>query len=262
MTDTSHPQPELVSATVDVAAAEGTADAYYAYPAEGARHPAVLLYMDAFGIRRALEAHVRRLAGMGYCVLAPNVFYRDGRSPVMENIEEQIASADRTALFASLRPRMQRLTPDVLNADSAGWLAFLRGRDEVADGPIGAVGYCLGGRLTLRMAGEFPDDVAAAASFHGGNMATDQPDSPHLAAVHARAELYIGHADNDGSMPPEQMARLTRELAEAHVRHTAELYVGAGHGWTQTDTPAYDRDSAERHWRRLGDLFGRVLATS
>lgn len=256
---THTPGPEPVSRTLDVPAAAGPADAFYAHPAEGGPHPAVLLYMDAFGIRAALEAHVRRLAGLGYCVLAPNVFYRDGRSPVVENIEQAIAGEDRSALFASLGPRMKRLTPDVANADSAAWLAFLRGRDEIAGGPIGVVGYCMGGRLTLRMAGEFPGDVAAAASFHGGGLATDQSDSPHLAAVRARAELYIGHADNDGSMPPEQMAVLTRELAQAHVCHTAELYVGAGHGFTQTDTPVYDRDAAERHWLRVGELFGRTL---
>jgi carboxymethylenebutenolidase len=110
------------------------------------------------------------------------------------------------------------------------------------------------------MAGELADVVGATASFHGGNLATDGDDSPHLAAVRARGELYVGHADNDRSMDPEQMARLTRALAEAHVRHTAELYVGAAHGWTQTDTAAYDEPSAERHWMRLLDLFGRVLA--
>jgi carboxymethylenebutenolidase len=109
------------------------------------------------------------------------------------------------------------------------------------------------------MAGEFPGDVVAAASFHGGNLATEDDGSPHLSAVRAVAELYIGHADNDRSMDPEQMGRLTRALADAHVRHTAELYVGAQHGWTQTDTPAYDEASAERHWMRLLELFGRVL---
>jgi carboxymethylenebutenolidase len=102
--------------------------------------------------------------------------------------------------------------------------------------------------------------VAAAASFHGGGLATEEPDSPHLAAVDAGGELYVGHADNDASMPPEQMARLTQALADAHVRHTAELYVGAAHGWTQVDTPAYDEPSAERHWMRMLELFGRVLS--
>jgi carboxymethylenebutenolidase len=114
--------------------------------------------------------------------------------------------------------------------------------------------------MALRMAGTRPHDVAAAASFHGGNLVTDEPDSTHLAAVQAQGELYVGHADNDGSMPPEQMARLTQVLAEAHVRHTAEVYPGAAHGWTQADTQAYDEASCERHWMRLLELFGRVLA--
>jgi carboxymethylenebutenolidase len=250
---------KVVSETIDVAAADGTADAVFARPADGGPRPAVLLYMDAYGLRPALGAHVDRLAAAGYCVLAPNVFYRDGGSPVVENIEQLIRAEDRAPLFELLRPKMQRLTPDAANADSRAWLAFLSGRDEVRAGPIGTVGYCMGGRLSLRMAGEHPGAVAAAASFHGGGLATEADDSPHLAAVRAAAELYIGHADNDRSMDPEQMGRLARALAEAHVRHTTELYVGAQHGFTQTDTPAYDAPSAERHWMRMLDLFGRVL---
>jgi len=250
---------ELVSETVDVTAADGVADAFLTRPAAAGRFPGVVLYMDAFGIRGALEAHARRLAAHGYCVLVPNVFYRDGRSPVVENIEQLVGGQDREALFAVIGPKMAALTPEAANADSERWLAFLRDRVGLGEQPVGTVGYCMGGRLSLRMAGEFPGAVAAAASFHGGNLATTEADSPHLSVVRAAAELYIGHADNDGSMDPEQMGRLTRELADAHVRHAAELYVGARHGWTQTDTPAYDRPSAERHWMRLLELFDRVL---
>jgi carboxymethylenebutenolidase len=250
---------ELFSETVNVPAADGVADAFFTRPASGGPHPAVLLYTDAFGIRPALEAHAQRLAAHGYCVFAPNVFYRHGLSPVVENIEQLVGGSDRAALFAVLGPMMKALTPEATIADSQAWLTFLRSRDDVREGPIGTVGYCLGGRLSLRMAGEFADAVAAAASFHGGNLATGEDDSPHLSAVRAAGELYIGHADNDGSMDPEQMGRLTRALADAHVRHTAELYVGAQHGWTQTDTPVYDEASAERHWMRLLELYGRVL---
>jgi carboxymethylenebutenolidase len=250
---------ELFSETVDVPAADGVADAFFTRPASGGQHPAVLLYTDAFGIRPALEEHAQRLAAHGYCVFAPNVFYRHGRSPVVENIEQLVGGSDRAALFAVLGPKMKALTPEATIADSQAWLAFLRSRDDVREGPIGTVGYCMGGRLSLRMAGEFADAVSAAASFHGGNLATGEDDSPHLSAVRAAGELYIGHADNDGSMDPEQMGRLTQALADAHVRHTAELYVGAQHGWTQTDTPAYDKPSAERHWMRLLELYGRVL---
>jgi carboxymethylenebutenolidase len=249
----------LVSETVDIAAADGTADAFLTRPAGGGPHPAVVLYMDAYGLRPALEAHAERLAAGGYCVLVPNVFYRDGRSPVLPDIEARISGPDRAALFAELMPKIRRVTPEAAIADGQAWLAFLRGRPDVRESPIGTVGYCMGGRLALRMAGEFADAVAAAASFHGAGLATGEDDSPHLAAVRAAGELYIGHADNDGSMPPEQMGRLTEALAEAHVRHTAELYVGAGHGFTQTDTPVYDEAAAERHWLRLLELFGRVL---
>ncbi len=249
----------LRSESVDIRAAGATADAFFTRPAAGGPHPAVLLYMDAYGIRPALEAHAQRLAAHGYCVLVPNVFHRSGRSPVLPNLEQELHAEDRSALFAKIMPMARAITPDVAVADAQAWLAFLRGRPEVREAPIGTVGYCMGGRLALRTAGEFADAVSAAASFHGGNLATGEDDSPHLAAVRAAAELYIGHADNDGSMPPDQMGRLTHALAEAHVRHTAELYVGAQHGWTQTDTPAYDEAAAERHWMRLLELFGRVL---
>jgi carboxymethylenebutenolidase len=249
----------LHSERVDVPAAEGTADAFFTRPAEGGPHPAVLLYMDAYGIRPALEAHAERLAGHGYCVFVPNVFYRSRRSPVADDLEARLRSENRSELFAELMPMIAQVTPEAAIRDGEAWLAFLRGHPDVLEAPIGTVGYCMGGRLSLRMAGEFADAISAAASFHGGGLATGEDDSPHLSAVRAAGELYIGHADNDGSMPPEQMAHLTRALAEAHVRHTAELYVGAAHGWTQTDTPAYDEPASERHWMRMLELFDRVL---
>jgi carboxymethylenebutenolidase len=249
---------DVVTEHVDVEAAAGVADAVFAHPADGV-HPAVLVYMDAYGIRPSLEALAERLASHGYAVFVPNVFYRDGRSPVVENLQERLRADDRSSLFDQLRPKMAALTPTAARADAKAWLAFLRGRGEADPGPLGTVGYCMGGRLSLRTAGDFPEAVGAAASFHGGGLATEDADSPHLTAARARGELYVGHADNDRSMPPEQMARLTAALAEAHVRHTAELYVGAQHGWTQADTPAYDEPSSERHWMRMLDLFGRVL---
>jgi carboxymethylenebutenolidase len=252
--------PALVRETLDVPAADGPADAYLTRPAQGGPFPGVVLHMDAYGIRPALVAHADRLAGHGYAVLVPNAYYRDRRSPVVD--EGVLRGGDRAAMFAAVRPLMQRLEPALVTADARAFVAFLRGHRDVADGPLGTVGYCMGGRQALRMAGALRDDVGAAASFHGGGLATEAPDSPHLAAVHASGELYVGHADDDGSMPPEQMARLTLALAEAHVRHTTELYVGAAHGWTQTDAAVYDEPSAERHWLRLTELFGRVLRPS
>ena len=214
--------------------------------------------MDAYGLRPALDAHVRRLAAGGYTVLAPNLFYRSLRAPIPD-IERLMQGGDRSALWEQLRPLMGTITPEGADADAGAFLAYLRGLDLVASGPIGTVGYCMGGRYSLRMSGTFPADVGAAASFHGGNLATDDESSPHRRAVLAHGELYVGHADNDGSMPPDQMGRLTQALAEAHVRHTAELYVGAAHGWTQTDAAVYSPTASERHWERLFELFGRVL---
>jgi carboxymethylenebutenolidase len=259
VTATPDPASPVRSETVRVDAPDGPADVLVSRPEGGGPLPAVLLYTDAYGIRPAAQAHVERLASHGYLVIAPNLFYRHGRPPVVPDLERLMRSEDRSALFEALGPKMAALTPDATVADARAWLGCLAERPDVRDGPIGTVGYCLGGRLSLRTAGAFPDAVSAAASFHGGNLATTEGDSPHLVAVNAAAELYIGHADNDRSMDPEQMGRLTRALAEAHVRHTAELYVGAGHGWTQTDTPVYDEPSAERHWQRLVDLFDRVL---
>jgi dienelactone hydrolase len=160
-----------------VRAPDGMADGFLTRPAVSVPHTAVLLYMDAYGIRPALEAHAQLLASHGYCVFVPNVFYRHGLSPVIENIEQLIGGSDRAALFAQLGPMMKALTPEATLADSQAWLAFLRDREDVREGPIGTVGYCMGGRLSLRMAGEFADTVAA--SFHGGNLATGEDDSPH-----------------------------------------------------------------------------------
>jgi carboxymethylenebutenolidase len=187
---------DVVTEHVDVEAADGVADSLFVHPAEGV-HPVVVVYMDAYGIRPSLEALAERLASHGYAVFVPNVLYRDGRSPVAENLDEQMRAEDRAPLWAILGPKIRRLTPDVARADAKAWMAYVRSRTEVDPGPVGTVGYCMGGRLSLRMAGQFPDVVAAAASFHGGGLATEEPDSPHLAAVDAGGELYVGHADND-----------------------------------------------------------------
>jgi carboxymethylenebutenolidase len=251
---------DVVTEAVDVPTPEGSADALLVRPAGGGRHPGVVLLPDAFGIRTGLRAHAQRLASAGYCVLVPNVLYRHGASPVVPDVDVAVRATDRSASFAVILPKMQALTPERSRADGAAWIAYLDGRAESRPGPIGAVGYCMGGRQALRLSGDFPGRVAAAASFHGGTLATEGGDSPHLTAVNAVGELYIGHADNDASMDPAQMARLEQALAEAHVRHTTELYVGAAHGWTQTDTQAYDRPAAERHWERLLELFGRALS--
>ncbi|HET7306079.1 MAG TPA: dienelactone hydrolase family protein [Segeticoccus sp.] len=245
-------------ASVDVPTSDGVADAVFAVPDDGAAHPGVLLYMDAFGLRPQIESMCARLADEGYAVLAPNVFYRGGRAPVVE-LGDLKDPAGRRGLFGRLRPHMSTLTAELAARDATAYLDHLAGSDRVADGPVGVVGYCMGGALALRTAAGFPDHVAAAASFHGGRLAVDAEDSPHRRFGSIAAEVYVAHADQDASMPSEMQAEVARALDEAGVRYTAECYEGAAHGFTMADTAAHDAAAEHRHWEALLDLFGRTL---
>ncbi|MEU2289089.1 dienelactone hydrolase family protein [Streptomyces sp. NPDC013178] len=243
---------------VDIPTEDGVADAYLAHPADGSPRPGVLLYQDAFGLRPHLRAMADRLAGAGYTVLVPNVFYRHGRAPVVE-LPEFIDPAARPEMWKQLSPIMQSLTNDLAMRDAGAYLRWLAESPLVADGPVALTGYCMGARLSLLTAGTYPDRVAAAAGFHGGRLATDAPDSPHLVADRVKAELYFGHADEDASLPPEQIKRLEDALTAAGVRHRCEVYEGAHHGFTQADTAAYHEEGAERHWTALLDLLKRTF---
>ncbi|CAM5283404.1 Dienelactone hydrolase family protein OS=Streptomyces tendae OX=1932 GN=GUR47_22420 PE=4 SV=1 [Streptomyces tendae] len=243
---------------VDVPTDDGTADAYLTHPADGEPHPAVLLYMDAFGLRPSLRSMADRLAGAGYTVLVPNVFYRTGRAPVVE-LPEFIDSQTRPALFQRLVPIMRSLTPDRAMRDAGACLRWLAGRPEAAAGPVALTGYCMGAGLALRTAGTYPDRVAAVAGFHGANLATDGPHSPHLVAGDITAEAYFAHADHDPGMDAEQQERLATALTAAGVRHRCEVYAGAHHGYTQADTASYDAEATERHWAALLDLLKRTF---
>ena len=243
---------------VDIPTEDGVADAYLARPDDGSPRPGVLLYQDAFGLRPHLKAMANRLAGAGYTVLVPNVFYRHGRAPVVE-MPEFIDPTARPEIFAVLRPIMESLTSDLAMKDAAAYLDWLARSPLVADGPVAITGYCMGARLALLTAGTHSERVAAAAGFHGGWLVTDAPDSPHLLADRITAELYFGHADNDASMPPERIRLLADTLTAAGVRHTGEVYEGAHHGYTQADTSAYDEAAAERHWTALLDLLKRTV---
>ncbi|MEU5323818.1 dienelactone hydrolase family protein [Streptomyces sp. NPDC021056] len=244
--------------SVDIRTEDGVTDAYLVHPGDGLPHPGVLLYQDAFGLRPHLESMADRLAGAGYTVLVPNVFYRHGRSPVFE-LPEFIDTDSRPDLWDSIGPVMQSLTPQLAMRDAGAYLGWLGGSPLVADGPVALTGYCMGARLSLLTAGTYPDRVAAAAGFHGGRLATDAPDSPHLVAEHITAELYFGHADEDPSLPPEQIQLLEDTLTKAGVRHRCEVYPGAHHGFTQADTAAYHREGDERHWAALLDLLKRTF---
>ncbi|WP_406433691.1 dienelactone hydrolase family protein [Streptomyces sp. NBC_01589] len=244
--------------SVDIPTQEGVADAYLTHPDDSSPHPAVLLYMDAFGLRPHLKKMADRLARAGYTVLAPNVFYRHGRAPVVE-LPDVIDPVRRPEIFERLGPIMNSLTPDLAMRDADAYLRWLTACPLSTDGPVGITGYCMGARLALRTAGTYPERVAAVACFHGGRLATDSPDSPHLLADRITAELYFGHADQDPSLPPEQINRLDEALTAAGVRHHSEIYSGAHHGFTQADTAAYDSTADKRHWTALLALLDRAL---
>ncbi|GAA2339413.1 dienelactone hydrolase family protein [Streptomyces kunmingensis] len=243
---------------IAIPTADGTADAYLAHPGDGHAHPGVLLYQDAFGVRPHLTAKADRLAAAGYTVLVPNVYYRSGRAPVVE-LPEFIDMRARPDILEKVVPLMTALTPAHTERDAGAYLAWFAQSPLVTDGPVGITGYCMGARLALYTAGTHPDRVAAAAGFHGGDLANEAPDSPHLLAARITAELYFAHADEDDSMPEEQILRLERALSDAGVKHRCEVYEGAHHGYTQSDTAAYDPAAAERHWTELLALFARTL---
>jgi carboxymethylenebutenolidase len=244
--------------SVDIPTQDGVADAYLTHPDDSSPHPAVLLYMDAFGLRPHLKKMADRLARAGYTVLAPNVFYRHGRAPVVE-LPDVIDPVRRPEIFERIGPIMNSLTPDLAMRDADAYLRWLTACPLSTDGPVGITGYCMGARLAVRTAGTYPERVAAVAGFHGGRLATDSPDSPHLLADRITAELYFGHADQDPSLPPEQINRLDEALTAAGVRHHSEIYPGAHHGFTQADTAAYDSTADKRHWTALLALLDRAL---
>ncbi|MET9454755.1 dienelactone hydrolase family protein [Streptomyces canus] len=245
---------------IEIPTQDGTADAYLAHPDDGRPRPAVLLYMDAFGLRPHLKSMADRLAGAGYTVLVPNVFYRYGPAPVVE-LPEFINPAERPEIIQNLGPAARTLTPEGAMRDAAVYLDWLAASPLTTGGPVGVTGYCMGAGLALRTAGTHPERIAAAAGFHGARLATDAPDSPHLLAGHITAELYFGHADQDSTNPADQIARLEKALTEAGVEHRSEVYEGARHGFTQADTAMYGAEPTDRHWTALLDLFARRLSS-
>jgi carboxymethylenebutenolidase len=243
--------------TVQIPAADGTADAYLVRPDGAGPFPGVLLFMDAFGLRPRIAEMAARIADRGYAVLAPNILYRGGPSPLVE--PDELTDADkRGAAFGRLLPMIQELTTERVAADTGAYLDFFAAQEGVAAGPVVIVGYCMGGTNALRAIEAHPDRIAALASFHAGNVVTDAPDSPHLAVGKITGEVYFGHADNDRSMSPEQIKALEAELDAAGVRYASEVYEGAPHGYTMSDTSMHDPAAEQRHWMTLFALLERV----
>lgn len=242
--------------TLRIPTPDGVADAFAAFPDDGRPHPAVLVYPDAFGLRPELEARARDLAGHGYYALVPNFLYRHGPAPVVE-LPAHVGEAVRPRLIAELLPLVEAHTTERVLRDAEAYLGFLTAQPEVADGPVGAIGYCIGAVLAMRTATAHPDRVAALAGFHPGFLVTDAPDSPHLSLPRITAEVHVGLAEHD--MKPAARDELDKALVAAGVDHTIEVYPGAIHGFTMSDTDAFDPAATQRHWDRLLPLLGRTL---
>jgi carboxymethylenebutenolidase len=243
---------------ISIKTADGECPMRVYTPGGTGKWPAVIFFMDGLGIRQTLFDMAQRLANGGYVVLLPDMFYRAGRYEPMDPVK----------LFASgegVRSAIGHLFASTGNSKSVGdtkaFLDYLSTRSDVAGTKVGTTGYCMGGGMSLTAAGTYPDRIAAAASYHGGNLATDDEASPHLLAPKMKGRIYVAGADQDQSYPPEMEQRLDKALSEAGVDHHCEIYPGALHGWTMKDFPPaiYNEAAAERHWDSLFKLYQAKL---
>ncbi len=224
-------------------------------PAKGGPWPAVLVYMDGLGIRPAMLEVGERLATHGYYVLLPDLFYRSGP---YEPMDPHTVFSDPDKRKVLMEKFFALATPANIMSDTRAFLDHIAAQSNVRRGGIGTTGYCMGGLMSLTAAGTYPERIAATASYHGGRLATDAPDSPHLLAPKIKSRVYIAGAIEDQSFPDDMKRRLEEALAKAGVDHKIETYP-AKHGWVFRDTPVYDAAAAERHWLSMVTLFDTTL---
>ena len=235
-------------------AADGEAEAIVYRPGEG-KFPGVLYLPDLFGIRPETEGMARRVAAAGYTVLMPNTFYRGGKLPLFDfefKMGEERSMQRIGALFGAL-------TGAMMEKDAPYYVKALLDRDDFKGSKIAVVGYCFTGAMALRTAAVEPDKVAAAASFHGGRLVTEDADSPHARIPNVKGELYFGHVVEDQSATPQQIARLDDTLKGWGGVFQSEMYEGAKHGWTVPGREPYDEKQSERHYEKLFDLLKRTI---
>lgn len=248
--------PGMSTTQLAIPTADGTCPAHEFTPATPGPWPAVLVFMDGIGIRPTLISHCERLAAAGYYALLPDLFYRSGPYEPQDPVKLFSDPATRAAWFTR---HIGTTDSAAVMRDVPAYLDHIAHRPNVHPGPVGAVGYCMGGRMALTAAGTYPERFAAVAAYHPGNLADASPDSPHLLAARITARVYVAGASDDTSFPDEQKQRLAAALTAAQVDHSIETYP-AKHGWVFADTPIYDPACNERHWTSLLALFARTLA--
>jgi carboxymethylenebutenolidase len=241
---------------VEVTTPDGVADCFFVHPSTG-RHPAVLVWPDILGLRPAFRAMGRRLAQSGYSVLVVNPFYRDARSPVVG----EGASFGQPETRNIVLPLAGNLNADTHFTDARAFVGFLDQQAAVdTDRKIGTTGYCMGGPMVMRTVAAVPDRLGAGATFHGGGLATDADDSPHLLIPNTTAQMLHCVAANDDENNPEAKNVLRDAYASAGLSAEIEVYEGAMHGWCPPDSQVYNEAQAERAWSRLLVLLESALA--
>lgn len=242
---------------IDIKTKDGVID-YYAFSPEGKDHlPVIIIYMDAFGVRQSLYDMAERFSNEGYYVILPNLYYRSGKHKPFDPTTAFTDPNERARLMSY----MQLLNLQNVTEDTSLIIDSLKGSNDADNSRIATVGYCMGGKFTLAVAAGFPEIVRAAASIHGGGLATDKPESPHLLIPKIKAKIYIGVAELDKGFTPEDVQRLETALKAAGSDYTIEIYPGAMHGFAIADHSVYNKDSAEQHWTKLLDLFTKTLKT-
>jgi len=239
---------------LEVETEDGVVECWVHRPS-GGKHPGVIMFPDAGSVRPASHSMAERLSEAGYIVLLPNIFYRSGDYAPFDFKTVFNVPDERERLMTLVR------SLDLASAmrDAGHYLRVLKEQPGMMGERFGVVGYCIGGRLAFATAGSHPKQVAAAASVHGGSIATDAPDSPHLAAGQIEARLYFAVADEDRSCTPEQQAKLVTALAAAHVDFTVEHFKGCAHGFAVSDFSVYDEQACERQWEHVLDAFSDTL---
>ena len=242
----------VTESDVSVMTPDGAADCYFVHPASGTA-PGVLVWPDIFGLRPAFRQMGKRLAESGYSVLVVNPFYRVKKAPT--------ADAGSATPIPQLLPLAQALTETTQMTDAKAFIAWLDQQSSVAKNrKVGTQGYCMGGPIAFRTAAAVPDRVGAVASFHGGGLVTDQPNSPHLQASKSKAQFLIAIAANDDARSPNDKTALKEMFAKVNLPAEIEVYTDAKHGWCPPDSPVYNEAQAEKAWSRLLALYGKALA--
>ena len=256
-------QQQVTETTVEIKTPDGTCDAAFIHPASGA-HPAVIIWPDAFGLRPSMRTMAKRLAADGFSVLVPNPYYRVAKSPVWEDASK----VDFQAARPKLNPLMGSIQADgTVERDAPALIAWLDMQKQVdRNKKIGTQGYCMGGGLVVRTAASVPGRVGAGASFHGGGLVTDRPNSPHLLAPKIKARMYFAIATNDDMQQPDAKTKLKEAFDAAKVPVDVEVFSQAQHGWCVPDMPAQangqpidNKADADRAWAKLVAMYKAAL---